>query len=114
MPTSDQQSNVSSAIAAVRNAQALLTQQIRNTGDTLTAIKLSNEYDNLDSYLSQLLHAQNSADDASFTSATSILKTQATGLQTDATSIKAIVADVQTAASIVSYITQALAFIVRL
>ena len=80
----------------------------------LTAIKLTSEFHILDSYLSQLLHAQNSADDASFTNATAALKSQASGLQADEATIKTIVGDVQTAATIVSYITQALAFIAKL
>ena len=114
MPTLNQQTNTASAISAIRAAQALLKQQINAATDTLTAIKLTNEYSNLDSYLSQLLHAQNSADDASFTSAASALKSQASGLEADETKIKTIVGDVKTATEIVSYITKALTFIAKL
>jgi len=114
MPTADQQKNTAEAIAAIRAAENLLTQQIRAATDVLKAIKLTNEYNNLDSYLSQLLYAQNSADDASFANATAALKSQASGLQADEAMIKTIVGDVQTAATIVSYITQALAFIAKL
>jgi len=37
MPTPSQQTNISSAIAAIRDAENLLTQQIRGANDTLTA-----------------------------------------------------------------------------
>ena len=114
MPTLDQQKNTADAIAAIRTAENLLTQQIRGANDALTAIKLANEYNNLDSCLSQLLHAQNAADDTCFANATAALKSQASGLQADEATIKTIVGDVQTAASIISYITQALAFIAKL
>jgi negative regulator of replication initiation len=114
MPTLSKQTNIAGAIASIRVAENLLTQQIRAATDTLTAIKLTNEYHNLDSYLSQLLHAQNSADDASFADATAALQSQASGLEADQAAIRAIVGDVQTAASIVNYITQALTLIAKL
>ena len=114
MPTPGQKKNTADAIAAIRAAENLLTQQIRGTNEVLTAIKLTNEYNNLDSCLSQLLHVQNSADDASFANATSALRSQASGLQADEAAIKTIVGDVQTAATIINYITQALAFIAKL
>ena len=60
MPTSSQQTNISDAITSIRSAENILTQQIRVEEDTLTAIKLTNEFTNLESILSQLLHAQNS------------------------------------------------------
>jgi negative regulator of replication initiation len=114
MPTLRQQTNVAGAITAIRVAQNLLTQQIRAATDVLKAIKLTNEYNNLNSYLSQLLHAQNSADDASFADATTALQSQTNGLEADEDAIKTIIGDVQTAATIVSYITQALTLIAKL
>ena len=114
MPTLNQQTNVASAIDAIRSAEALLTQQIREATDTLTAVKLTNEYNNLDSYLSQLLHAQNTADDAAFANATAALKSQTGGLQADENSIKDIVADVKTASTIIGYIVQVMGFIAKL
>jgi hypothetical protein len=114
MPTLSQQTNTANAIAAIRAAQNLLSQQIRAATVTLTAIKLTNEYNNLDSYLSQLLQVQNSADDVSFSNATAALQSHASGLQAGEATIKAIVGDVQTATNIVNYITQALTFIAKL
>ena len=114
MPTKDQQTNTAAAITAIRNAQNLLTQQIRVATDTLAAIKLTNEYNNLDSFLSQLLQAQNSADDASFNAATAALKSHVDGLSADLASIKSIVQDVKMAADIVSYITQVVGLIAKL
>jgi len=114
MPTPDQQSTIAAAILAIRNAQNLLQQQINASIDILTAIKLTNEYSSLDSHLSQLLHAQNAADDAIFSQAMAPLKSQTGGLQVDETTIKKIVSDVGTAGKIVGYITQALGFIAKL
>ncbi len=114
MPTLTQQTNIANAIAAIRAAEELLTQQNRVATDVLTSIKLTNEYNNLDSYLSQLLHAQNSVDDVGFANATAALQSQAGGLQADEHAIKAIVGDFQKAASIISYITQAVTLIAEL
>jgi negative regulator of replication initiation len=114
MPTPSQQINLASAIDNIRAAENIFKQQINAANDSLTAIKLSNEFNNLDSFLSELLHAQNSADDASFTNATTALKSHASGLQADEATIKGIVDDVNIAANIISYITQALAFIAKL
>ena len=114
MPTPDQQSNAANAILAIRNAQNLLQQQINASSNTLTAIKLTNEYNSLDSSLSQLLHAQNVVDDAIFSKAIEILKSQTGGLQADGTAIKGIISDVETATKVVGYITQAVGFIAKL
>ncbi|HVA14060.1 MAG TPA: hypothetical protein VNF99_12470 [Stellaceae bacterium] len=114
MPTPDQQSNTANAILAIRNAQNLLQQQINASSNTLTAIKLTNEYNSLDSSLSQLLHAQNIADDAIFSKMIETLKSQTGGLQADEAAIKGIISDVGTAAKVVGYITQALSFIAKL
>jgi hypothetical protein len=113
MPTLNQQSAVAAAINSIRTAENLLTDQIQASNDTLQAIKLTHEYNNLDSFLSQLLHAQNAADDASFTNAIDALKTQTDGLEADEKTIKGIIADVATAGKVVGYITQALAFIAK-
>ena len=114
MPTPTQQKSVSQAIRAIRNAEDLLTDQIQATDDTLTCIKLTHEYNNLDSYLSELLHAQNAADDATFTNATKALRDRTEGLRADEEKLKKIIADVATAAKIAGYITQALGFIAKL
>lgn len=114
MPTLTQQTNIASAIAAIRAAEEILTRQNRLATDVLTSIKLTHEYSNLDSYLSQLLHAQNSADDVGFANATAALQSQVSGLQADENAIKAIVGDFQTAASIIDYISQAVTLITKL
>jgi negative regulator of replication initiation len=114
MPTLNQQTAVASAIDAIRTAENLLTDQIQTSNDTLTAVKLTHEYNNLDSYLSELLHAQNAADDATFANATDALKSRTDGLQADEAAIKKIIADVATAGKVVGYITQALGFIAKL
>jgi hypothetical protein len=114
MPTPDQKSNVSSAILAIRSAQNLLQQQINNSIDILIAIKLTNEYNSLDSRVTQLAHAQTAADDAIFSQAIATLKSPTGGLQADEATIKTIISDVGTAAKIVNYITQALGFIAKL
>jgi|ERR1700722_540959 len=114
MPTSDQQLAISGAIDAMRNAEILLTSEIRSSDDTLQAIKLTHEYNNLDFQLSALLHAQNAADDATFAAATASLKSQSAALQADAAAIKLIVEDVDLAGKIGANIIRALAFIAKL
>ncbi len=114
MPNPQQQTAIAGAIDAIRNAEILLTAQIRASTDTLQAIKLTHEYNNLDFQLSALLHAQNGADDAAFQAATATLKSQSTTLQADIAAIKRIVADVALAGKIVSDITRALSFIAKL
>jgi ABC-type phosphate transport system auxiliary subunit len=114
MPTPSQQANISNAIDAIRTAENLLSQQVRTATDSLTALKLTNEYNNLDTCLSQLLQAQNAVDDASFSNAAASLQSDASGLQADEATIKSIVGDVQVAANIISYITQALGIIAKL
>ena len=114
MPTLNQQTLVSQAINAIRSAENLLTDQIQSSSDTLMAIKLTHEYNNLDSYLSELLAAQNAADDVKFANATQALQARADGLEADEKTINAIVGDVGVAGKIVGYITQALGLIAKL
>jgi hypothetical protein len=114
MPQSQQQDAIAGAIDALRCAEILLTTEIRGSTDTLQAIKLTHEYNNLDFQLSALLHVQNAADDAAFTALTTSLKSQSDALQADAAAIQIIVADVALAGKIVGYIARALAFIAKL
>jgi hypothetical protein len=114
MPTLTELTAVSQAIGAIRQAEDLLTAQIQATDNTLTAIKLTHEYNNLDSYLSELLHAQNATDDTAFSNSTQSLKGRSDGLQADEKRIKAIVGDMATAEKVVGYIAQALAIIAKL
>jgi ABC-type phosphate transport system auxiliary subunit len=114
MPTLSQQTAIAGGVSALRDAENLLTAQIRTATDALTAIKLTNEYNNLDSYLSELLHAQNAADDASFANATELLQSRVKGLQADEAAIKAVIKDVQIAGQVIGYVEQALGFIAKL
>lgn len=112
--TPTQQQNISGAVQAIRSAENVLTAQINSATDTLTAIKLTNAYNHLDSCLSQLLHAQNVTDDATFASAMAAIKSQESGLQSDERALKDLISDVDTAAKVVGYIGQALSFIGRI
>jgi hypothetical protein len=114
MPTLSQQTTLNGAIDNIRSAEDILTNQIRSSTDALTAIKLTNEYNNLDSYLSELLHAQNAADDTSFSNATTALQSRLSGLEADQKSIKAIINDVATAGKVIGYIGDALKLIAKL
>ena len=114
MPTLSQQTAINAAVDAIRNAEDVLTDQIRCSTDALTAIKLTNEYNNLDSYLSELLHAQNAADDATFANATKALQSRLSGLEADEKAIETIIADVATAAKVIGYIADALKLIAKL
>lgn len=114
MGTDAQRQTLLNAVSLLRAAEQLLVQAGRDTSDPTTLMKITNEYNQLDSYLSQLLHAQAIADDAAFASATAALKQQASTLQTEEDDIKKIVADVGTAAQIVGYIAQALSFVATL
>ena len=114
MPTDDQKKNIAGAIDAIRSAEELLRQEINKTGDVLEAIKLTNEFNNLDSFLSQTLHAQNSADDESFASAAAALQSQSSALKADEATIQQIVKDVKIAADVVGYVIQAIEFIAKI
>ena len=114
MPTTVQQSSVSSAISAIRSAQNLLQQQINDADDTLMGIQLTNEYRSLDTNLTLLLHALNVTDDAIFSAAASTLKSETSGLQKNEATIKDIIEDEATATKVVGYIEQAIGFIAKL
>lgn len=114
MPTSDQEQSITAAITAIRNAQELLQQQIDTASDTTAAISLTNLYSSLDSRASQLIHAQNIADDLIFLKTIDTLKSPTGVLQTDEVAIKKLISDVGTAEKIVGYVTQALSFIAKL
>lgn len=114
MPTQNQKSCIESAVLAIRNAQNLISQQIDASSDMQVSVKLQNQYSSLDSCLSQLLHAQNVADDAIFSSAISALRSQTAGLQKDDLAVKKIIADVATANKVLGYISQAIGFIAKL
>ena len=114
MPTPMQKNGLSDAIDAIRCAEVLLTAQIRTADDTLLAIKLTHEYNNLDSFLSGLLHLQNTADDDVFSRSMNACKATAVTLKSDQDAIRKIVADVQLAANIVGCIGKAIGVVTRL
>jgi hypothetical protein len=114
MPTTAQKTSLSAAIDAIRSAEGLLTAQIRNAPDSLQAIKLAHEYNNLDSFLSGLLHLQNLSDDATFSPALAAFKNTAASLKADQDAVSKIVNDVKIAAQVVTYIGKAAALVARL
>ncbi len=111
MPSQTQKTNIANAIQSIRNAQNLLQPLINAAPTVSIAIKLTNEYNSLDTCLSQLLHAKNSADDGVFSSAAGVLKSQAGGLQMDEKAIKAIISDVAIADQVVGHIGEAIRYI---
>lgn len=114
MANEAQKQTLLNAVSLIRSAEQLLLQASRASSDPATLTKISIEYNQLDSFLSQIIHAQAIADDASFTAAVGALKQQATVLETEEADIKKIVTDVGTAAQIVGYLAQAATFIATL
>ncbi len=101
-------------VMLIRSAEQLLLQAGRDEPDPAKLMKINLEYAQLDSFLSQLLHAQAVADDTLFASATAALKQQASILQVEEEDIQKTVTDVGTAAKIAGYIGQALTFVASL
>jgi len=114
MPATDKIKNITSAAASIRQAQASLMQASRLCSDPVKSAKIFAEYNHLDSALTQLLHTLAITDDAAFSAATTLLKQSAQSFQSDQTQLQAIIDDAKTAASVVSYITQAVGFIMKL
>jgi hypothetical protein len=102
--------NLAQIASNIRAAQQLLVQASRATGDAAILIKINTEYQSLDSYLSQVINAQNTIDDQLFQMATNTLKQQASSLQQEQAHIKAIIGDVEMAAQILGFIAQAASF----
>jgi phosphoribosylcarboxyaminoimidazole (NCAIR) mutase len=114
MANDAQKQTLLNAASLIRAAEQLLVQASRASSDPAKLMQINTEYTQLDSFLSQLLHAQAIADDADFASATAALKQQAATLQAEESDIKVIVADVGKAAQIAGYIAQALSLIATL
>lgn len=114
MAIADQKKTLLDSVSQLRLAEQQLVQASRATTDPAALMKINTEYSQLDSFISQMLHAQAAADDADFTNAVVALKQQAATLQTQEDDIKKIVTDVGTAAKIAGYVAQALAFIATL
>jgi hypothetical protein len=107
MPSAAQSHAISSAIASIRAAENALLNQGRQTTNALVAAKISNEYNSLDSVLTQLIQAQVIADDATFQTAATALQQESAILDTQAAAISQVIKDVATAAQIAGYIAQA-------
>lgn len=101
-------------VGLLRSAEQLLLVASRATSDLGKLIKINMEYGQLDSFMSQLLHAQALADDADFARATAALKQQAAALQVEEADLAKVVADVGTAAKIAGYLAQAVSFLATL
>jgi hypothetical protein len=105
MPTEDQKQKLSGAIDRIRKAQAVLR---TSYGDKVQA-----EYDKLDGLLTKIIEAKELEDDDAFKTAAGVLAQQSTVLQTDAAHVKAIVADVDAAATIAGYLVEAAQFLAK-
>ena len=111
MSIATQKQSLLDAVGQLRVAEQLLLEQSRSMSDAAKLIQVTNEYNHLDSYLSQILHAQALADDQAFSAAATALKNQVTSLALDESAIKKIVADVATAGRIVGCIAKAITII---
>jgi hypothetical protein len=114
MPTPAQSAAISNAISAIRSAENALLAQGRATTDPVQASQISNEYNGLDSVLTQLVQAQVIADDANFQRAAVALQQEATTLNAQAASISQTVKDVGIAGQIAGYIARAAAALATL
>ena len=114
MSNDAQKQSLLDAIALLRLAEGLIVDASRDTDDPAVLIQLNTEFRYLDSFISQLLHAQAIADDATFASATTAISQQVSGLEAEEADIQKIVNDVSTAAKIVGYIAQAASILGRL
>ena len=111
MPNPDKKQTLIDAISQIRSAEQLLIAASRSASDPVTLIQINTEYSHLDSYLSQMLHAQALTDDTDFGKATTALKSQISALTSNEESIKKIIGDVASAAKILGYLTKAVEII---
>lgn len=107
MPTGTQNTAITTAIASIRAAETALLNQGRATTDPLVSAKITNEYNSLDSVLTQLVQAQVIADDATFQRAATMLQQESATLNDQANAISQIIKDVGTAGQIAGYIARA-------
>jgi predicted nucleic acid-binding Zn-ribbon protein len=114
MPTPAQQQSITSAIAQIKAAEDALQTAINNTGDPDALNALQQQYQVLNTRNNLLLQAQVAADDATYTTITTTLKTEAATVQAQEAKIKQLIADVATAAKIIGYIAQAASLIAKL
>lgn len=114
MRSEQEAQTVAGAVQAIRSAEDLLMAQMNAASNPLSAIKLTQAYQHLDSLLSQIAQLQNTADDHVFAVAVTSIKAQTSALQSDEHAIQGLIGDAQTAAKVVTCICQALGFIAKL
>lgn len=114
MPTPVQKQSLIDAVSQIRSAEQVLLEASRSMSDPVKLIQINTEYAHLDSYLSQMLHAQAISDDAEFGNAMASLKAQISALSVEADSLKKIVDDVAMAGKIVGYIVKAIEIVGKL
>jgi hypothetical protein len=114
MPTDTQKQALLDAVGQIRSAEQVLIQACRASADPATLTKINTEYSQLDSFLSQMLHAQATADDDDFEAVVTALQQQVATLQVQENQMQAIVGDVAKAAQIAGYIAQALTYVAKL
>ena len=113
MPHDRQKKALFTAVSCLRSAQELLMQVSRDSTDPLMLAKINNEYTQLDSFLSQILHCLALADDKVFADNTAALKEQAGTLKAEEDHFKAIGAGVNTAAQIAGLVAEALGCVAK-
>jgi hypothetical protein len=114
MPTATQSQAITDAIASIRAAENALLNQGRLTTDPLVAAKISNEYNSLDSVLTQVIQGQVISDDATFQRVATALKQESAALNVQAIAISQTIKDVGTAGQIAGYIAQAVSAFAKL
>ncbi len=114
MPTDAQKQALLDAVAQIRSAEQVLIQSSRASADPATLMKINTEYSQLDSFLSQMLHAQATADDDDFDALATALQQQVATLQAEEAQMQAIVGDVGKAAQICGYVAEALVYVAKL
>lgn len=114
MPTDEKREHIASTIAQLRAAEQCLEDTIAHTGDETELQKLAAQCRAVNELIDSLVRAQLIADDAAFIQVTKDLKTQAADLKAQEGRLRALIHDVDTAAKVVGYITQALTFITAL
>ena len=114
MPTDAQKQALLDAVAQLRSAEQVLIQASRASADPATLTKINTEYSQLDSFLSQMLHAQATDDDGDFEALVTTLQQQVSALQVEEGQMQTIVGDVGKAAQIAGYVTEALTYVAKL
>jgi hypothetical protein len=114
MSLDDQKKLLLDAVTCIRSAETMLMQAGRDTADPAVLAKIDEEYDRLDSFLSQVLHCIAIIDDRMFADTAVTLKNEAQLLQAREEHFKAIGIGVNTAAQIVGCITEALTLVAKI